>query len=87
MDWSENDENQNDQCSSVSTPAESTGSNHSPTANTANNTTKTTNQSQCGSVVSANQDSMSDGDLSDFSLNDTDDDGKFVVTRESTSNS
>lgn len=79
MDWNENDEtNNNDRCStasSASTPAESTGSNLSPsvTAVTTNHT-KATSKSQNGVITSGNQDSMSDGDLSDFSLHDSDED-------------
>lgn len=78
MDWNENDEVNNDRCStasSASTPAESTVSNLSPSvAATIANHTKVSSKSQNGSIISANQDSMSDGDLSDFSLNDSDDD-------------
>lgn len=77
MDWNENDETNNDRCStasSASTPAESNGSNLSPSASAAMaNHTKATSKSQNGSVISANQDSMSEADLSDFSLNESDD--------------
>lgn len=78
MDWTEIDETNNDRCStasSASTPAEPNGSDLSPSVSAATaNHTKVTSKSQNGSILSANQDSMSDADLSDFSLNDSDDD-------------
>lgn len=78
MDWNENDETNNDRCStasSASTPAESNGSNLSPSATSAAvNHLKGANKGQNGFNASTNQDSMSDGDLSDFSLNDSDED-------------
>lgn len=77
MDWTEVDDTNNDRCStasSVSTRAESVNSNSSP-SNGQNNlpTAKPTNKSMNGSTKSMNQDSLSDAELSDFSLNDSDD--------------
>lgn len=81
MEWNEMDESNTDRCSTASSI------NSGEAANTLNTATTTTNKpgtvcnpatvNQQNKMVngngSMNQDSMSDGELSDFSLNDSDD--------------
>lgn len=91
MDWTENDEINNDRCSTASSvsnpgefsntststmtmPAHTVSQKGSKIFATNGNTPKGTTKLLLNENGSNNQDSMSDGDLSDFSLNDTDDD-------------
>lgn len=79
MEWAENEELTNDRCStasSISNSGEVTSglSVHSNGPKAVNSQSLNGNQSnQTNSNTSLNLDSMSDGELSDFSLNDTDD--------------
>lgn len=81
MEWIENEEVTNDRCSTASSLSNSTELNnvisaHSNGPKSANNnqTANGTHNNQVSSNTSLNLDSMSDGELSDFSLNDSDDD-------------
>lgn len=79
MEWIENEEVTNDRCSTASSVSNSgelnSGlSSHSNGPRLMNNQTLNGNQNnQTNSNTSLNLDSMSDGELSDFSLNDSDD--------------
>lgn len=79
MDWVENEELTNDRCSTASSISNSGDLNGSSSIHS--NGPKPVNQhlngnqnTQTNSNTSLNLDSMSDGELSDFSLNDSDDD-------------
>lgn len=79
MEWIENEEVTNDRCSTASSLSNSTDLNnvlsaHSNGPKSVSN--QTTQNTKANSNTSLNLDSMSDGELSDFSLNDSDDDGK-----------
>lgn len=79
MEWIENEEFNNDRCSTASSSqsAEPNGEGLSQTAALSIKCkTSQFDQNGVGSNgnTSANQDSMSDGELSDYSLNDSDDD-------------
>lgn len=81
MEWIENEEVTNDRCSTASSLSNSTElnnvlSSHSNGPKSVNNQTTLngTQNTQASSNTSLNLDSMSDGELSDFSLNDSDDD-------------
>lgn len=81
MEWVENEEQNNDRCSTASSISNS-GENivaqtpHSNGLNPAKSQSANGNHSLQlnGGNTSVNLDSMSDGELSDFSLNDSDDD-------------
>lgn len=80
MDWVENEELTNDRCSTASSVSNS-GEINSSLSSQANGPKAVNNQNvngnqvtQSNSNTSLNLDSMSDGELSDFSLNDSDDD-------------
>lgn len=80
MEWIENEEVTNDRCSTASSLSNSTELNnvlsaHSngPTSVNNSQTMNGTQNNQISSNASLNLDSMSDGELSDFSLNDSDD--------------
>lgn len=81
MEWIENEEVTNDRCSTASSLSNSTELNnvlsgHSNGPKSVNNQTTMngTQNTKANSTTSLNLDSMSDGELSDFSLNDSDDD-------------
>lgn len=80
MDWNENEEQINDRCSTASSLSNSgeVGSVQLTHKKSAKNQTSN-HSSQFNGNTSVNLDSMSDGELSDFSLNDSDDD-EFRVT-------
>lgn len=79
MEWVENEELTNDRCSTASSISNSGDVNsglsaHSNGPKPGNNQNLNGTQSnQTNSNTSLNLDSMSDGELSDFSLNDSDD--------------
>lgn len=81
MEWIENEEVTNDRCSTASSLSNSTELNNVLSApsngpKSVNNQTQLngTQNTKANSNTSLNLDSMSDGELSDFSLNDSDDD-------------
>lgn len=81
MEWIENEEVTNDRCSTASSVSNSGEFNSSALSAHSNGTKPLNNQTlngiqnnQTNSNASMNLDSMSDGELSDFSLNDSDDD-------------
>lgn len=81
MEWIENEEVTNDRCSTASSVSNSCELNASALSAHSNGTKPLNNQTlngiqnnQTNSNTSVNLDSMSDGELSDFSLNDSDDD-------------
>lgn len=80
MEWIENEEVTNDRCSTASSLSNSGELNaitsaHSNGPKSMNaHTINGTKNNQANSNTSLNLDSMSDGELSDFSLNDSDDD-------------
>lgn len=79
MEWAENEELTNDRCSTASSISNSGDANGSVSAQS--NGSKVLNMhglngnqnAQTNSNTSVNLDSMSDGELSDFSLSDDDD--------------
>lgn len=79
MDWVENEELTNDRCSTASSISNSGDANSVFTANSngpkvmANQMQNGHSNNQSNGNASLNLDSMSDGEISDFSLNDTDD--------------
>lgn len=78
MDWVENEELTNDRCSTASSISNSGDGNmlaaHSNGSKSMNNQALNGNaNAQTNSNTSLNLDSMSDGELSDFSINDSDD--------------
>lgn len=79
MDWVENEELTNDRCSTASSISNSGDANSVFTSNSngpkvmANQTQNGHSNNQSNGNASLNLDSMSDGEISDFSLNDTDD--------------
>lgn len=75
MDWTENEEPMNDRCSTASSLSNSgeVGSVQLIQKKSAKNHSSN-HSSQFNGNASLNLDSMSDGELSDFSLNDSDDD-------------
>lgn len=82
MDWTDNEEKTNDRCStasSLSNSGEVDSVQLTQTKSAKNQTSNGNHSSQFNGNASVNLDSMSDGELSDFSLNDSDDD-EFRVT-------
>lgn len=80
MEWTESDEMQNDHCSMASSPSNSCETNSQSLIQSKDLLSVKNSSSQCeynsfiqNSSASLNLDSMSDGDLSDYSLNDSDD--------------
>lgn len=81
MEWIENEEVTNDRCSTASSLSNSTELNNvlsaqsnGPKSGNNQALNGSTQNTQVSSNTSLNLDSMSDGELSDFSLNDSDDD-------------
>lgn len=77
MEWVENEELTNDRCSTASSISNSGDVNSGLSAHSngpkAANSQNGNQSNQINSNTSLNLDSMSDGELSDFSLNDSDD--------------
>lgn len=75
MEWTENEEINNDRCSTASSSnsGELVNNNSNGSTKQVKNSTIPNNQMSCNASTN-NLDSMSDGELSDFSLNDSDDD-------------
>lgn len=78
MEWTENEEIINDRCSTASSLSNSGETNPLVNSNSNGSSTQVKNQTiqsnQMNCSASVNLDSYSDGELSDFSLNDSDDD-------------
>lgn len=73
MDWVENEDLTNDRCSTASSISNSGDANSLPHSNGQKMVQNQTQNGNPNGNTSLNLDSMSDGEISDFSLNDTDD--------------